>query len=294
MKRFYLFFKVFIFIIFIVCISIVTILEVNSASKKKIKDTYYSSNLTRVSEKANTSIGDNSNGNEMVSPRNPFKASYHLSDKGEDVLALQQDLNNYGYIIKADGLFGDSTYFAVINLQSKLGVSVDGIIGAETIKILEQTPSASLIYKPIAGDTTSTSPLDAFVNSQGLSSKTDYYIWVDSSNFKVNIFSGMIGAWHLVKSVSCSMGAAFTPTAKGHFEIGGRGPMFRAGSDIICKYYTQFNGNFLFHTILLDNAGIPVDSRLGYSISHGCIRLAIEDAKFIYENIPTGTAVWVK
>ena len=294
MKRFYLFFKVFIFIILIICVSIVTILEVNSASNKKIKDTLYSSSLTSVSEKTNTSIGDNSNGKEMVSPRKPFKASYHLSDKGEDVMALQQDLNNYGYKIKADGVFGDSTYFAVINLQSKLGSSIDGIIGTETIKVLEKTPAPALLYKTIAGDTTSTSPLDTFVNSQSLSSKTDYYIWVDSSNFKVNIFSGFTGAWHLVKSVTCSMGAAFTPTCKGHFEIGGRGPMFSAGGGIICKYFTQFNGNFLFHTILLDSAGVPVDSRLGYGISHGCIRLAIEDAKFIYENIPTGTAVWVK
>lgn len=33
------------------------------------------------------------------------------------------------------------------------------------------------------------------------------------------------------------------------------------------------------------------DGRLGMRLSHGCVRLAIENAKWIYDNIPSGTTV---
>ena len=238
---------------------------------------------------------DNSNLKEGVNPGIALKSSYYLDDKGEDILELQKDLNKYGYNIKTDGIYGNSTYFAVINFQEKLGISVDGVIGTDTIKFLEMEPKDNLMYKPITAPVSSIPNIEEnYINSENIYSKTDYFIWVDSVNFKVNIFSGTENNWKQIKAMTCSMGASFTPTAKGHFEIGGRGPMFRVNDSIICKYFTQFSGNFLFHSVLLNNNGVPVDGRLGYGISHGCIRLAIEDAKFIFENIPTGTSVWVK
>lgn len=35
------------------------------------------------------------------------------------------------------------------------------------------------------------------------------------------------------------------------------------------------------------------DGRLGINASHGCVRLAIDDAKWIYDNIPSKTKVVV-
>ena len=35
------------------------------------------------------------------------------------------------------------------------------------------------------------------------------------------------------------------------------------------------------------------DGRLGMGISHGCVRLALADAKWIYDTIPSGTKVVV-
>ena len=56
----------------------------------------------------------------------------------------------------------------------------------------------------------------------------------------------------------------------------------------------------MLHTILLDKWGWGdpeyvdvVDGRLGMNLSLSCIRLAIEDARFIYNNIPTGTRLVV-
>lgn len=36
-----------------------------------------------------------------------------------------------------------------------------------------------------------------------------------------------------------------------------------------------------------------MDGRLGMHLSHGCVRLQIDNAKWIYNNIPRGTTVVV-
>ena len=109
---------------------------------------------------------------------------------------------------------------------------------------------------------------------------------------RVNVFNGSKDHWKLIRSMHCATGKAATPTVQGLFSIEDKGNMFRSGSNTICKFYTRFSGNYLFHTILLDNSGNIQDPTLETPVSHGCVRLAIEDAKYIYYNIPFGTTVW--
>ena len=133
--------------------------------------------------------------------------------------------------------------------------------------------------------------LNEYGTKKTLTSATNYYINVDLSKQRVNIFTKSEGVWILDRSLICSTGKPSTPTVKGEFTIKDKGPMFRAGSNTICNYYTRFYGNYLFHTVLLDNKGNIQDGRLGTPLSHGCIRLAIDDAKYIYTTIPFGTKV---
>ncbi|HCQ88771.1 MAG TPA: hypothetical protein DIU45_02140, partial [Clostridium sp.] len=49
----------------------------------------------------------------------------------------------------------------------------------------------------------------------------------------------------------------------------------------------------LFHSILYNLDGSIRDGRLGMAISNGCVRLALENAKWIYDNIPEGTAIHI-
>jgi lipoprotein-anchoring transpeptidase ErfK/SrfK len=256
-----------------------------------------------IEKKDNKSVDSKQAENEKVKEevKEEKKTVYKLNDKGEGVLELQKKLNKFGYKLSLDGVFGNSTYFAVSNFQQMVGLKADGIAGPATMEKLNLAPTEALMYKPKAeppsqsgkGENAGANP-ETFINSQNAASSTQYYIWVDTDNFRVNIFIGSKNNWKLVKSMKCSIGKNSTPTVKGNFKIGSRGPMFRVDSKIICKYYTQFKGNYLFHSVLLNNDGKVVDGRLGMKISHGCIRLAIEDAKYIYENIPTSTAVWVK
>lgn len=51
---------------------------------------------------------------------------------GDDVRRLQEKLNEYGYGLDTDGIFGVKTQSAVRDYQKNNGLSVDGIVGANT------------------------------------------------------------------------------------------------------------------------------------------------------------------
>ena len=225
-------------------------------------------------------------------PKPPFK----YGDKGAKIEEIQLLLNKYGYKIATDGDFGASTQDAIINFQYRLGLKVDGIVGDQTLVKLNTLPTPSTMYNPNEAIPVQTNAalisMEIELNSKGLFSNTSYYIIIDTTNQRVDVFNGYKEHWKLIRSMTCATGKAETPTVKGFFSVQDKGDMFRAGSNTICKYYTRFYGNYLFHTVLLDNEGNIQDPTLGTPASHGCVRLSIEDAKYIYYNIPYDTAVW--
>lgn len=123
-------------------------------------------------------------------------------------------------------------------------------------------------------------------------SSTQYLILVNRSTHKVGVFSGWQGNWRYVNYWDCSDGAPSTPTVEGRFTVGIRGYYFDSGASR-CYWYTQFKGNYLFHSVLYNKNGTLRDGRLGMALSHGCVRLDINNAKWIYDNIPAGTTVVV-
>lgn len=223
-----------------------------------------------------------------------------LGDSGEKVIELQTKLNKFGYKLTTDGKFGASTDFAVRNFQQKVNILSDGIAGQETLNRLDSTPVQDpYIFKPLKNKNTSsqaissTSSYETFINSKDCPSNTDYFIYTNLSQHVVYVFTGSNHNWKLINSFSCSSGKSSTPTIKGHFTLGTRGSSFTTDNGLVCKWYTQISGNYLFHSILYDKNGNVVDSRLGENISHGCIRLATSNAKYLYDNIPSGTAIWI-
>lgn len=131
------------------------------------------------------------------------------------------------------------------------------------------------------------------INLENFKSETDYFIWVDLKNFRVNIFKGSSRKWELINSYICTIGKPTTPTPKGTYEIGIKGLYFGVERGYKCWYYTQFKGNYLFHSIIYNLDGTVRDGRLGMALSDGCVRLAKVNAKWIYDNIPEETKVYI-
>lgn len=124
-------------------------------------------------------------------------------------------------------------------------------------------------------------------------SSTDWLILVDTTQNRTVVFKEGGGSWTVQKYFICTTGAWNSPTIRGQFTVASRGLSF--GSGYTCWYWTQFKGNYLFHSVLYNPGSMTSiqDGRLGINASHGCVRLDINDAKWIYQNIPSGTKVVV-
>ena len=127
--------------------------------------------------------------------------------------------------------------------------------------------------------------------AQAYNSNTNYLILVDRAACKVAVYAGRFGAWNNIMYWDCAPGKSSTPTVSGTFTVQGKGYYFDSGS-ARCDWYTQFYGNYLFHSVLYSKYnGSLMDGRVGIPLSHGCVRLQIDNAKWIYDNIPRGTKV---
>lgn len=143
-------------------------------------------------------------------------------------------------------------------------------------------------------DIASQEELELFINYNGFTSDTPYLVWVDLNRQRVNIMKSSNESWSLLKSFSCSSGKNVSPTIKGEFQIRSeRGLWMSAPNNIKVKYYVGFYGSYYFHSTLYYSNGTICDTTLGRVLSKGCIRLAVDNAKWIYDNIPAGTKVFI-
>ena len=143
--------------------------------------------------------------------------------------------------------------------------------------------------------TTYVQPLPAdqqamYNRAQWYNSNTDWLILTDAVGCRTGIFRGSRGNWKLWSFWQCAPGKNESPTVLGEYSVYGKGLSF--GHGYTCWYYTQFYGDYLFHTQPCYTGTFNVmDPTMGQRASAGCIRLTTDHAKWIYDNIPYGTKV---
>ena len=131
-----------------------------------------------------------------------------------------------------------------------------------------------------------------FVNENNIPSPTINLITTDLENKLTYVLEkGTDALWKLLYTWECTVGAPATPTIQGTFYVSGRKPYF--GTDTYrVKYATRILGSYYYHTVLFNPEGTQIiDDRLGMALSHGCIRLAVENAQWIYDNILDSSAI---
>jgi len=98
-----------------------------------------------------------------------------------------------------------------------------------------------------------------------------------------------------VRAMVCSTGLN-NATITGDYTIGIKTEWLFLVGDVFGRYISGISGDYLFHSVpyyTLNEQDLEVEefNKLGEQASQGCVRLAVSDAKWIYDNCPTGTAV---
>lgn len=205
-------------------------------------------------------------------------------------------------LLKQVDEYKEKEYFtAAINLiQSKLELLSND---QELLKKIEELQAAKSKYLSEEKQSTAVSSNQIVnvintsnINSLNLESLTDYLIYVDTDSQITNVYKGSMNNWNLVKSMRCSTGKEGSETPTGVFDVREKDEWFfseqyQQGG----KYWVQFQGNYLFHSVpYAKDKETVLDNTLGKAVSHGCIRLALEDSKWLYETVDSGTKVIIK
>lgn len=211
-----------------------------------------------------------------------YQTVLRSGSRGAEVRRLQRRLQSLGYLTgQADGVFGGGTAKAVSQFQKRNSLIEDGIAGERTQRLLYSVSARRQVVRP------------------------DHPYLIKISTEKQRVYAY---AWNeadeayttLARTMVCSTGLAATPTPKGTFK--NTSPVVRWGYfpkyDVWAQYLYRIQGPYLFHSVLYDEADESTVkwgsvNKLGSPASHGCIRLSVEDAKWIYENCPKGTTVTV-
>lgn len=137
-----------------------------------------------------------------------------------------------------------------------------------------------------------------------------YYILLDTVNQIVTVYEKDDEGEYtrIVRRFLCSTGRTelntkdpkdvATPTPSGIWKIGGRERFGRFAnfSGEYARYWTQIVENVYFHSIMFSRRSVNALQsypyrHLGENVSHGCVRLYVEDAKWLYYYACPGTVI---
>ncbi len=219
-----------------------------------------------------------------------FQKTLKKKNKGALVRQLQERLNELGYLSekKISGEFLGYTEQAVKALQKQNGLKATGEVDEETWNLIfndahvvlpQQTPKPTATPEPVP-----------------------FYLVVDVRNQITTVYGrDEYGGYTVpIRYMICSTGKVGTDSDPGDWVLTGRKSRAcyfpRWGG--YARFWTRINSSIAFHSIIYRNSActdIKVSSfnKLGGRASHGCIRLTVEDAKWIYDNVGAGTVVHI-
>ena len=100
-----------------------------------------------------------------------------------------------------------------------------------------------------------------------------------------------------VKAFACSVGLN-NATPLGTFSTPAKYRWRTLMGNVYGQYCTRITGGVLFHSVFYrsknpSQLAYNAYNQLGKAASHGCVRLSVADAKWIYDNCPLGTKVTI-
>jgi peptidoglycan hydrolase-like protein with peptidoglycan-binding domain len=218
-----------------------------------------------------------------------YRKKLQRGSTGTLVKDVQNRLTELGfYTGPVSGNYMNQTTEAIRQFQKYNGLTVDGVTGQETWN--------ALFNNALVVDARSTPrPTPA-------PTPIPYAMTVDVNNQVVTVFGLDGDGQHtrIVRQMICSTGKKATPSDVGDWVLDGRTARWcyfpAYGSH--AQYWTRINKSIAFHSVIynkVDTMALSVASynALGSRASHGCIRLLVDDARWVYEHIGKGTVVTI-
>ncbi len=205
-----------------------------------------------------------------------FRQAVQEGSNGAEALRVQTRLHQLKYLWATDGEFGALSVRALKYFQRKNGLQETGVADAETQQVLfsaKAMPGEEYVFP--------------------------YKLIVDVSDQKVYVYQWTGERYEgPIYTYTCATGKKDTPTPLGTYQAGGKAAgewYYFKDFNCYAKWAYQIVGGILFHSNTMDKPkGKPSNGGLGHRASHGCVRMRVEDVKWIYDNCPSGTTVVIQ
>ncbi len=225
---------------------------------------------------------------EAAKENTAFAKTLKSGSSGAAVKQLQARMTELGYYEgPVSGNFAKQTLRAVKAIQGQNGLRVTGKVDEATWNVIFNDPG---IVMPDATPRPTPPP--------------KYAITVDVTNQVTTVYALDENGSHTVpvRRMLCSTGTKANPSDVGDWVLNGRHAtwcVFPTWGNSYARYWTRINENIAFHSVIytaVDLNAMKTSSykMLGNRASHGCIRLTVADAKWVYENIGAGTVVSIR
>ncbi len=232
--------------------------------------------------------------------------------QGPEVTKLQEALMELNYLVQdqATDYYGSATRSAVRAFQNQNELQSDGIAGIKTQELLysgtakacdpfsKLAPSVNMSFEELVMSDDGTR--DKY--PEGYPAVGTYKVIVDIEHQVTMVYAKDEDGEYTVpvRYMLCSTGKDDC-TPKGTFKMDNYRVRFSqfVRDKTYGQYWTQIRGAIYFHTILYENFDTStyieeVWERFGKADSHGCIRMTVPDAKWMWFNIPPGTTCVVR
>lgn len=122
----------------------------------------------------------------------------------------------------------------------------------------------------------------------------------ETYDIEVNVNTNTVTVYQdgqAVRGMICSVGANGATPDCGTFYLGEKMRWHHLYGGVAGQYVTRITGHILFHSVPYTEYGNPASleegefDKLGTSASMGCVRLAVADAKWIFDNCDSNSTV---
>lgn len=230
-----------------------------------------------------------------------------LSDenKAETVAFVEYDVADEAYIdiesISLEQAVADSYYETE---DSVVEDTVEHYEASGTVTVItpdetdnnNESDSSSLYYLGSSSDAN-----DEVLVGTASDAEADYYVenWRELEgdlSIKVNKQASCVTVYKgevPIRAMVCSAGET---TPEGTFYMELQWDWLKLIENQYGRYCSQISGDYLFHSVPYNavdfySLDTQMYNQLGTLCSHGCIRLTVEDAKWIYDNCKAGTEI---